>query len=414
MSPRILLGRQHLLSILIAAAASAGFAGAAIAHPHVWATVHSEIVFGPDHRITGIRHHWTFDEFYTAMAVQGLDTNGDGVYSKEELQPLAQVNVELLKDFDYFTFVHLSDDDKPLPLKEPVDYSVDYDKTLLTLHFTLPLEKPLDPKVHDGYARDPITAQGICDAFHDAERCTPPSTTRSAGVARLWRRRWLTATKPASSRGPSHPSVHDGPPSPPGRPDGRYSLGPVAALGQPPLSQAVGAVASRVDSHHGPERLDIGRGWGVLRGDSLGWHGAISGGVVFDCPAVDTGAERFEDGHGLADQARDGLVVPLRTVENGDVGSGQTVAGAPNHFGKHGDELLVEGDPVVRRGGFGPYPRGPGFGRGEDLDPLGLGLRRADHLSKSCCWRSSALRSATFACSARTSCCARAAANGPD
>ena len=149
MSPRGLLGRQHLLSIVLAAAASAGFAGAALAHPHVWATVRSEIVFGPDHRITGIRHHWTFDEFYTAMAVQGLDANGDGVYSKEELQPLAQVNVELLKDFDYFTFVHFSDDDKPLPLKEPVDYSVDYDKTLLTLHFTLPLEKPLDPKVHE-------------------------------------------------------------------------------------------------------------------------------------------------------------------------------------------------------------------------------------------------------------------------
>ena len=53
-------------------------ASPAAAHPHVWATVRSEIVFGPDHRITGIRHAWTFDEFYTAMAVQGLDTNGDG------------------------------------------------------------------------------------------------------------------------------------------------------------------------------------------------------------------------------------------------------------------------------------------------------------------------------------------------
>jgi ABC-type uncharacterized transport system substrate-binding protein len=104
LSPRSLPGRQHLLSILLAAAAQAGgFAEAAIAHPHVWATVRSEIVFGADHRITGIRHHWTFDEFYTAMAVQGLDANGDGVYSKEELQPLAQVNVESLKDFDYFT-----------------------------------------------------------------------------------------------------------------------------------------------------------------------------------------------------------------------------------------------------------------------------------------------------------------------
>lgn len=146
---RGLLGRQHLLRISLAVAAVVSLASAATAHPHVWATVRSEMVFGPDHRITGIRHAWTFDEFYTAMAVQGLDTNGDGVYSKEELQPLAQVNVESLKEFDYFTFVRLGKDEKPLKLKEPVDYSVDYDKTVLTLHFTLPLETPLDTQAQE-------------------------------------------------------------------------------------------------------------------------------------------------------------------------------------------------------------------------------------------------------------------------
>ncbi|MGH6831727.1 MAG: DUF1007 family protein [Methyloceanibacter sp.] len=143
------MGRQHLLRISLAVAAVVSLASAATAHPHVWATVRSEMVFGPDHRITGIRHAWTFDEFYTAMAVQGLDTNGDGVYSKEELQPLAQVNVESLKEFDYFTFVRLGKDEKPLKLKEPVDYSVDYDKTVLTLHFTLPLETPLDTQAQE-------------------------------------------------------------------------------------------------------------------------------------------------------------------------------------------------------------------------------------------------------------------------
>ena len=143
-----MLSRLLFAAFFIALVAG-GFAGAASAHPHVWATVRSEVIFGPGHQITGVRHAWTFDEFYTAMAVEGLDTNKDGVYSKDELAPLAKVNVESLKEFDYFTFVHLSDDDKPLPLKEPVDYSVDYDKTLLTLHFTLPLEKPLDPKVHE-------------------------------------------------------------------------------------------------------------------------------------------------------------------------------------------------------------------------------------------------------------------------
>jgi ABC-type uncharacterized transport system substrate-binding protein len=146
---RGLSGRQHLLATSLAVAGCVGFAPSLAAHPHVWATVRSEIVFGADHRITGIRQAWTFDEFYTAMAVQGLDTNGDGVYSKEELQPLAQLNVESLKEFDYFTFVHLGKDDKPLPLKPPVDYWVDYDKTVLTLHFTLPLETPLDPKIRE-------------------------------------------------------------------------------------------------------------------------------------------------------------------------------------------------------------------------------------------------------------------------
>jgi ABC-type uncharacterized transport system substrate-binding protein len=101
--------------------------------------VRSEILLDPNHQITGIRHAWNFDEFYSAMAVQGLDTNGDGVFSAEELKPLAEVNVNSLKDFAYFTFVHIGDGDN-LPLKPPENYLLDYDK----LHFTLPLDKPLD------------------------------------------------------------------------------------------------------------------------------------------------------------------------------------------------------------------------------------------------------------------------------
>ena len=149
MPPRGLKGRQRLLKFYLAVAVSIGCASAVAAHPHVWATVRSEILFGPDQRITGIRHAWTFDEFYTAMAIEGLDVNKDGVYSKEELAPLAKVNVESLKEFDYFTFVRRGADEKPLPLKEPVDYWVEYDKTVLTLHFTLPLETPLDAKAQE-------------------------------------------------------------------------------------------------------------------------------------------------------------------------------------------------------------------------------------------------------------------------
>ena len=110
------------------------------------------------------------------MAVEGLDTNKDGVYSKEELAPLAKVNVDSLKDFDYFTFVHFDgEDDKLIKLKPPVDYWIDYDNSVLTLHFTLPLEqpvethaKPVDIDVYDpsffvafGFATEkPVTLAG--------------------------------------------------------------------------------------------------------------------------------------------------------------------------------------------------------------------------------------------------------------
>jgi ABC-type uncharacterized transport system substrate-binding protein len=170
--------RNQLVFALLSAAAIAGFVPQAEAHPHVWATVRSEILVDEKGQITGVRHVWTFDEFYSAMAVQGLDTNGDGTFSAEELKPLVQVNIESLKEFEYFTFVHFGDDDN-LPLKPPENYSLDYEKGLLTLHFTLPLQtalntsgKTLDVDVYDpsffvafGFAKEaPVKVSGTPSA----------------------------------------------------------------------------------------------------------------------------------------------------------------------------------------------------------------------------------------------------------
>lgn len=131
---------QHAL-MLAALSVSLLAALPARAHPHVWVTVQTTIMFNDAGGITGFRHEWVFDEYYTAFALQGMDKNGDGEYSDAELEPLAKTNVESLGEFDYFTFAELGE--TALARRDPVDYSLEYGESLLTLHFTLPLAEPV-------------------------------------------------------------------------------------------------------------------------------------------------------------------------------------------------------------------------------------------------------------------------------
>lgn len=120
--------------------AMAAFAGVAQAHPHVWVTVEATVLYDKG-TVVGLTHKWTFDEMYTAMAIQGLDTNNDGTYDRQELAELAQVNIDGLKEFDYFTFAKLGD--APQPFSQPKDYWLEYANGQLSLHLTTPLEKPV-------------------------------------------------------------------------------------------------------------------------------------------------------------------------------------------------------------------------------------------------------------------------------
>ena len=135
------LRATRYLAALVLAAGLAGSATGALAHPHVWVTASATVLY--DHNaITGLQQAWTFDEFYTQQAIEGLDKNGDGKYDRQELSELAQVNMDGLKEFNYFTYAKLGTDD--LKFKPPVDYWLEYsDQKILTLHFTLPLEKPV-------------------------------------------------------------------------------------------------------------------------------------------------------------------------------------------------------------------------------------------------------------------------------
>ena len=135
----------YRLVALLALAGGVGFgATAAQAHPHVWVTSSSQLIYAADGSITGVRHAWTFDDMFTAYALQGIETKTKGEYSKEQLAPLAKDNVENLKEFGFFTFAKA--DGKKQKFEEPVDYFLEYKEGALTLHLTLPLKTPLTTK----------------------------------------------------------------------------------------------------------------------------------------------------------------------------------------------------------------------------------------------------------------------------
>ncbi len=121
--------------------------GPAAAHPHVWVTVKSELVYAPDGTLTGVRHAWTFDDMFSTFATQGLEAKKKGEFTREELAPLAEVNVTSLKEYDFFT--NATANGQKVEFNEPLEgYYLVFDpkETELTLHFTLPLKAPVKTK----------------------------------------------------------------------------------------------------------------------------------------------------------------------------------------------------------------------------------------------------------------------------
>src|ERR1700692_433602 len=142
--PDMNIAMRRFLGLLLLAGSCALGAGVAQAHPHVWITAASELIYAPDGSITGVRHAWTFDDMFSTYALQGLETKTKGVYSREELAPLAQTNVESLQEYGFFPFSKAAG--KKEKFLEPVDYYLEYRDGTLTLHFTLPLKTPVKTK----------------------------------------------------------------------------------------------------------------------------------------------------------------------------------------------------------------------------------------------------------------------------
>ena len=107
------------------------------------------LLYALDGSVTGLRQDWTFDDMFSAYATMGIPAQTKGQFTRQELQPLAEVNVTSLKEYAYFTYATVDGKRDRNAFIDPVDYWLTYDPktTLLTLHFTLPFKKPVKAKV---------------------------------------------------------------------------------------------------------------------------------------------------------------------------------------------------------------------------------------------------------------------------
>jgi ABC-type uncharacterized transport system substrate-binding protein len=114
------------------------------AHPHSWIDLRTIAIFDEQGRIAALRILWTFDEFYTTFAIEGMDKDGDGVPDDASLRALAEASTKGLAEYSYFTFMEF--EGKPVAYMPIRDVEATYFQNRLGLVFTLPLSEPVDPR----------------------------------------------------------------------------------------------------------------------------------------------------------------------------------------------------------------------------------------------------------------------------
>ena len=113
----------------------------------------------------------------SAFALQGLHGKVKGQFSRDELAPLAKINLESLKEYSYFTYA--TADGKKVPFGDPLPgYWLDDKDAILTLNFTLPFKTPVKAQLLRVEIYDPT----IFVDFEFAKGSAGQARRRAAGL----------------------------------------------------------------------------------------------------------------------------------------------------------------------------------------------------------------------------------------
>ncbi|MBE7732395.1 HoxN/HupN/NixA family nickel/cobalt transporter [Devosia faecipullorum] len=121
----------------MAAAMLPGLAQPATAHPHIFIDAQVGVSLDEQGRVTTLSHSWTFDTAFSVWMVQGLDSDGNGVVTPEEMQELADENTLSLADFGFYT---VAGDN--MAFRAMGDQRMRYENNRVTLDFSIAALEP--------------------------------------------------------------------------------------------------------------------------------------------------------------------------------------------------------------------------------------------------------------------------------
>ena len=136
--------------MIVSAFAASLFAGAASAHPHVFAEAKMTLVVNTHGAVDKIRHHWVFDDLFTSTVVVEFDKNQDLQLDAAELKEVQNTIVDSIGDFNYFQTI--SNNGADVKMARPPNLTASMDGTTLVIAFESSPAKilPLHGKVSFG------------------------------------------------------------------------------------------------------------------------------------------------------------------------------------------------------------------------------------------------------------------------
>ena len=104
-------------------------------HPHAF--VECELAFVMDNKgILGFKQNWTLDEMTTAMVLDVVDTDRNGVLSPAEKSALRDLSIDSLLGYHFFTNIQI--DGKNIPVRKITDFTPVLENNKLNYDFFVP------------------------------------------------------------------------------------------------------------------------------------------------------------------------------------------------------------------------------------------------------------------------------------